>query len=127
MTVKLTKHKVTKFKFITSTSTYNPTREDRKQIKSHVSRGRPRRQQRQGAKSWILQRDGQLTNLENDGTPIPGRVGSDLSLVNFPEDLKPYMQEDFTQCMTPKLLRHGANLLTRDLSYQVHERSSVPS
>jgi hypothetical protein len=33
-----------------------------------------------------------------DGS-IPGRVGTNLSLLDFPEPLKPYMENDIFRCM----------------------------
>lgn len=88
-----------KFKFITKTSTYSPTHEDRREVKSHVSRGRPRRKQHHETKSWIMRQDGKCTKSDDMKISIPSRVGSDISLIDFPEILKPYMEEDLLKCM----------------------------
>lgn len=48
-----------------------------------------------------MRRDGKLINLDEFNASIPDRVGSDFSLIDFPEVLKPYMQEDLMKCMAP--------------------------
>ncbi|KAM5385434.1 hypothetical protein ACJZ2D_001075 [Fusarium nematophilum] len=78
--------------FIAAHPAKKPSREDQRRIKSHVARGRPSRRDRPQVKSWILQRKNGMVDLG-----IPARVGSDLSLLGFPEPLKPYMEEDIVR------------------------------
>ena len=91
--------KARKLQFVAETSPHRPSQKNKKLIKSHVSRGRLRRKDDSNFKSWILRRNGKLTSMDNCYSSIPSRVGSDLSLISFPEVLKPYMQEDIVRCI----------------------------
>ncbi|RSM05333.1 hypothetical protein CEP52_006360 [Fusarium oligoseptatum] len=52
--------------------------------------------ERPGVKSWILKRDAQK-EVEIQHGSIPPRVGSDFSLLDFPEPLQPYMKQDLVR------------------------------
>jgi hypothetical protein len=52
--------------------------------------------------SWMLKKEDKSTALQVPDGCIPGRVGSNLSLLDFPEPLKPYMENDIVRC---KLVR----------------------
>ncbi|CAM1505951.1 Fc.00g115880.m01.CDS01 [Cosmosporella sp. VM-42] len=89
-----------RLEFIVETAPHRPSGKNKRLIRSHVSRGRLRRKDASDFKSWILQKDGKLMAIGVDYNSIPSRVGSDLSLINFPEVLKPYMQEDIIRSLT---------------------------
>lgn len=47
----------------------------------------------------MLKKKDTSTALQVPDGSIPGRVGSNLSLLDFPEPLKPYMENDIFRCM----------------------------
>ena len=49
----------------------------------------------------MLKQQDKYTALEIPDGTIPGRVGSNLSLLDFPEPLQPYMENDIVRCMLP--------------------------
>ncbi|RSL45492.1 hypothetical protein CEP53_010767 [Fusarium sp. AF-6] len=85
-----------KLEFVVEEPLQKPSRKNQKLVKSHVSRGRPSRKERPGVKSWILKRDAQK-EVEIQHGSIPPRVGSDFSLLDFPEPLQPYMKQDLVR------------------------------
>lgn len=87
------------FQFIVNPSPGQKNPKTAKLIKSHVSRTRDRRKKHPDMKSWIQRQDGSLVNAPLVEHKIPERVGSDFSLLDFPEALQAYMREDLTHCM----------------------------
>ncbi|KAL7922559.1 hypothetical protein ACQKWADRAFT_292786 [Trichoderma austrokoningii] len=87
--------------FIVATSTSSPSRKQQQAIRSHASRGRTKRRQRPQLKSWILQRNGSPTLVDDQYTSIPPRVGWDLSFFDFPIEIQPYMQGDLSLALSP--------------------------
>ncbi|KAI8723186.1 hypothetical protein NCS52_00173900 [Fusarium sp. LHS14.1] len=85
-----------KLEFVVEEPSQKPSRKNQKLVKSHVSRGRPSRKDRPGVKSWILKKDAQK-EVEIQHESIPARVGSDFSLLEFPEPLQPYMKQDLVK------------------------------
>ncbi|KAF4974938.1 hypothetical protein FZEAL_8201 [Fusarium zealandicum] len=81
-------------KFIVETPSTGSSRENQKAIKSHVSQSKLGRKRQSQVKSWILKRQDKIVAATIQHGSIPGRVGSDLSLLDFPEPLKPYMEHD---------------------------------
>ena len=87
--------------FIITTTPQRPGGEDRKTIRSHVMKGKNRRKRLQELPSWINLADGTSGDNQRKSTPaapIPSKIGSDLSLLRFPEDMKQYMMEDVIKC-----------------------------
>lgn len=82
--------------FIVATSTSSPSRKQQRIIRSHASRGRAKKRQRPQLKSWILQRDGSPSLVDDQYTSIPPRVGWDLSFFDFPIEIQPYMQGELS-------------------------------
>jgi hypothetical protein len=72
----------------------------RKQVRSHVMRGKNRkqRQPQDGAApgSWINGRDQEAISWT-----IPPRVGNDMTHIPFAEKMEPYMAELAFRCMCP--------------------------
>ncbi|KAL7896620.1 hypothetical protein HDV63DRAFT_395216 [Trichoderma sp. SZMC 28014] len=87
--------------FIVATSTSSPDRKQQRTIRSHASRGRSKRRQRPQLKSWILQRNGSPSLVDDQYTSIPPRVGWDLSFFDFPIEIQPYMQGDLSLALSP--------------------------
>ncbi|EHK41992.1 uncharacterized protein TrAtP1_011660 [Trichoderma atroviride] len=87
--------------FVVATSTSSPSRKQQRTIRSHASRGRTKRRQRPQLKSWILQRDGSPSLVDDQYTSIPPRVGWDLSFFDFPIEIQPYMQGDLSLALSP--------------------------
>jgi len=90
------------FQFIVSTSSRRPDKGDRKLIKSHIIRGRHKAKTPRELPAWLSSTDA-LTTGDNvchalSAASVPKRVGSDLSLVQFPEFMKPYMLQDIVKC-----------------------------
>jgi len=90
------------FQFIVSTSSRRPDKGDRKLIKSHIIRARHKAKTPRELPAW-LSSTAALTTGDNlyqslSAASVPKRVGSDLSLFQFPEVMKPYMLQDLVKC-----------------------------
>ncbi|RTE73916.1 hypothetical protein BHE90_011668 [Fusarium euwallaceae] len=85
-----------KLEFVVEEPSQKPSRKNQKLVKSHISRSRPTRKERPGVKSWILKGDAQK-EVEIQHGSIPPHVGSDFSLLDFPEPLQPYMKQDLVR------------------------------
>ncbi|KAH7131243.1 hypothetical protein EDB81DRAFT_696556 [Dactylonectria macrodidyma] len=96
------------FKFITGNPSQKRNRNRQREIKSHVGReiASRRRNAQPRLQSWLLINRGdesmpqQLRTELVSSTPIPPRVGSEFSWVQFPEAMKPYMLQDLTKFFT---------------------------
>ena len=87
------------FQFIVTTSSHGkPEKTDRKLIKSHITRNRPKTGSSRELHSWVNHGYADITDKSNSTTSIPKRVGSDYSLVEFPSFLKPDMLRDLVNC-----------------------------
>ncbi|KAF5632969.1 uncharacterized protein FTJAE_7354 [Fusarium tjaetaba] len=83
------------FTFISQTP-FKKSKENQRLVRSRARSNSARKDQIQ-AKSWILnQKETRMTLQVPDGT-IPGRVGTNFSLLDFPEPLQPYMENDIFQ------------------------------
>ncbi|KAL4723091.1 hypothetical protein ACLX1H_009579 [Fusarium chlamydosporum] len=86
-----------KLAFVIQTPSNNSKKDNQKLVRIHAAR-RPRsgKDQKQ-VKSWMLKKEDKSAALQVPDGSIPGRVGSNLSLLDFPEPLRPYMENDIAR------------------------------
>ncbi|KAH6958214.1 hypothetical protein DER45DRAFT_213491 [Fusarium avenaceum] len=96
------------------------SQDNQKLVRSHAARSNKSRDNKKNIKSWILKKKDTSTALQVPDGSIPGRVGSNLSLLDFPEPLKPYMENDIFRCF------HGMRgaLYPSEICLQVDETKS---
>ncbi|KAF4999234.1 hypothetical protein FGRMN_2598 [Fusarium graminum] len=80
--------------FVVEAPPEKPGKDNQKLIRSHAARVNRSRDDNKNFKSWMLRKKGTYTALQIPDGSIPGRVGSNLSLLDFPEPLQPYMEND---------------------------------
>ncbi|CAG7563920.1 unnamed protein product [Fusarium equiseti] len=84
----------TQLAFVIQTPSSNSTKSNAKLVRSHAARLPSSRKYEKQVKSWILKKEDKSTALQIPDGSIPGRVGTNLSVLDFPEPLKPYMEND---------------------------------
>ena len=88
------------FQFVVSNSA-TPRRQDRREIKRHAARQSARpRPTKATHHAWlksqlVLQEN---AHISNPWTPVPAKVGNELSWVKFPMEMSPYMVRDVARC-----------------------------
>jgi hypothetical protein len=75
------------------------SQDNQKLVRTHAARSNKSQPNKKNLKSWILKKKDTSAALQVPDGSIPGRVGSNLSLLDFPEPLKPYMENDIFRCM----------------------------
>ncbi|KAF5624895.1 short-chain dehydrogenase reductase family [Fusarium sp. NRRL 52700] len=106
------------FTFITQTP-FKKSKEIQRLVRSRARSNSARKDQSQ-VTSWILnQKEAHMTLQVPDGT-IPGRVGTNFSLLDFPEPLQAYMENDLF------LSFHGmrGSLYPTEICLQIDEMKS---
>lgn len=101
------------FLFINATSDNQPLTGHQHQVKSHVSRGRPRKRPSRQVTPWLTGRDGEIqvarqaSKLVVERSPNPS-LG--LSLAGLPDGLRLEMVHTAVECTPPRIhVFHQAN------------------
>ncbi|KAF5677628.1 hypothetical protein FHETE_1679 [Fusarium heterosporum] len=80
--------------FVVEAPSEKPGKDNQRLVRSHAARVNRSRDDEKEFKSWMLRKKDTSTALQIPDGSIPGRVGSNLSLLDFPEPLQPYMEND---------------------------------
>ncbi|EWZ41167.1 hypothetical protein FOZG_06571 [Fusarium oxysporum Fo47] len=106
------------FTFIAQTPSTKSDKKNQRIVRSHARSNSARKNKRQ-VKSWILNQKECMVLQVPDGT-IPGRVGTNFSLLDFPEPLQAYMENDIFRSF------HGmrGSLYPSEICLQVDEMKS---
>lgn len=86
------------FTFIAQTPSTKSDKKNQRIVRSHARSNSARKNKGQ-VKSWILNQKECMVLQVPDGT-IPGRVGTNFSLLDFPEPLQAYMENDIFRCLS---------------------------
>ena len=84
--------------------------ESQKQIRSHVMRGKNRKQRNphnsDALGSWVNRRQHAHYNPQMVACPaVPRLIGNDITHLQFADDIKPYMAELAFKCLCPRSSR----------------------
>ena len=115
-------YSIAQIAFVIQTPSSN-SKNNAKLVRSHAARIPSSQKQGKQLKSWILKKEDKSSLQIPDGS-IPGRVGSKLSLLDFPEPLKPYMENDMFRCKL--LITNPPKTVLQTIRASRYERDSLP-